>query len=150
MVNKNVKICDVCEKTIAEKKCFICKKDLCNICKRYLQVKLTIEESSIKEISPKLYICQNCNLTIQQLKFEDKEFGKELTKLIKPYLMKKVMLENLDDKKEPISKTAVGKLWGTPLAISGTFSTSGLGSAFVGIAKNDAKAGEIVTVAMRS
>ncbi len=152
MVKKNIKICDVCQKAIAEGQCFSCNKDLCSKCRNTLNIELLIEEfETNKKLTPSLTACGNCSRTLEQAKFEDKEFGKELTKMIKPYLTKKMILEKLEDKKEPSVK--INKLYGTPIVVSGTTtaSVSGLGSGavFVGVAQNNAKAGDMVSVAMK-
>lgn len=136
MVKKKVKICDICKKIIAVSKCFICKKDLCDECKKILKVDLVDEDKCYTNLISPLNICGECNSIIRQIDFKDKEINKEITNIIKPYLTKKMILNNLEDK----PKGQIGKL-GIPIAIaiSGT-------SAFVGIAQTDAKKGQMVTV----
>jgi len=158
MVNKNVKICDMCEKAVAEGKCFICKNDLCAKHKKGLTIDLSLERPEcLKDLIPPLSICEDCSHCLEQSEFNDKEFGKELTKLIKPYLIKKVMVERLDDKKEDDDKLIngkIGSIYGMSV-ISGSGLTSNLGSVAIapntimGIAQTNAKPGDMVSVATK-
>ena len=146
MIEKNIKICDICEKVVAVGKCFICKKDLCTDFLKILQIGL-LPENTIEHYKGKrvysLDTCKECSLKIQKINFNDKEFNKKIKELIEPYLFKKILLEGLENKEESSDKSS---LYGMPIVVSGMTTSAG---SVMGIAQHNAKAGGIVSVALK-
>ena len=94
MVEKTVKICDVCSKSIAKSKCSFCEKDVCLDC---------IEE--IEAGTVKFKTCPECCEKIENAgrnKGLWKEFNKneDMASKIRTYLKKKMILKALDDSDE--------------------------------------------------
>ena len=90
MVEKTVKICDVCSKSIAKSKCSFCEKDVCLDC---------IEE--IEAGTVKFKTCPECCEKIENAgrnKGLWKEFNKneDMASKIRTYLKKKMILKALD------------------------------------------------------
>ena len=93
MVEKTVKICDTCNKSIAKNKCPFCEKDICSECSNELEAG-TVSLTS----------CENCANKVEIVANRGKIFWKEFNKnegmknKIITYLKKKMILKNLDEK----------------------------------------------------
>ena len=94
MVKKEVEICDICKKIVAETKCEFCGADLCVSCKTYFGI--GIEEKIMFVINS----CENCNNVLQGIKNLEKEFDNcpnIRTELIETF-KKLIQLEELEGK----------------------------------------------------
>ncbi len=93
MVEKTVKICDTCNKSIAKNKCPFCEKDVCSECS---------DELEAGTVS--LTTCDNCANKLEMVANREKNFWKEFNKneniknKILTYLKKKMILKSLDEK----------------------------------------------------
>ena len=91
MVEKTTNICDICQKSIAEEKCSLCKKDMCEGCG---------EKEVIGTIY--LFLCENCSAKVGRV-VDYKKFWNEFNKnenmdeKIVEYINRNLMLKNLGD-----------------------------------------------------
>ena len=94
MVKKNIAICDVCNRSISDKKCDCCKKDVCPDC---------YETEDMGTIG--VVLCKDCERKIDTLLETDESFWDEFNKQLDlknkmiEYIGKKLILSKLDDEK---------------------------------------------------
>ena len=97
MVEKTVKICDECNKTIAMQKCDFCGKDLCLACVSRVDL-LTSHILGQKEKFLELRICNKCYKVFKSINEKaDKEFLDDIKEQIKSYVIKKSLVKGLKD-----------------------------------------------------
>ena len=98
MVNKQVNICDSCNKRTAESKCSICGDDLCTPCKRH-SFNLLIMSKDITTTIGEISFCKKCKTKLKDKldikNLFDLEFADKITKDIGGYLVKKMLVESL-------------------------------------------------------
>jgi len=93
-MKKEVAICDICGKMIANKKCSLCQKDMCEECG---------EENVIGTIS--LFLCKTCSRKVERV-IDYKKFWNEFNKnenmeeKILEYINRNLMLKNLGDEED--------------------------------------------------
>ena len=95
MVEKTVKICDVCDEGVAKKKCPLCEKDVCSNCLDEIETGTVIFEP-----------CEDCSKKMENIADREKDFWGEfnknegMEKKIITYFKKKMIVENLDEAEE--------------------------------------------------
>jgi hypothetical protein len=99
MVTKEETICDGCKKRTADVKCSWCDKDLCSYCRR-CSFDIICHSSDVHQIITEIPFCKDCkhklmNLLGKDEEIFDKKFGGETRELVRNYLTKKKILENL-------------------------------------------------------
>lgn len=99
MVKKTITICDICkrddeEDTEAEKKCILCKKDICDDCFVNFCISMGEEDNYDGEIE--FIICRDCNDEVAFDEKKDKQFLEKMEKEVIEYLKQKVMLAELE------------------------------------------------------
>jgi len=112
MLKKEVNVCDVCNNRITDKKCEICKKDVCKFCVRILTLSLSgslgnNSDSFKRKRIISLLTCRNCfNILNRATKIKDakellnNEFLMEMREKIRNQLNKVVLSESLGEEKE--------------------------------------------------
>lgn len=111
MVEKNARICDVCDKTVAEGRCDICAKDICQDCTEEIGLNFFSESSSARALLFNVNTCERCRKqfskvclseqTIFEDVFKDKpELKNEIVEAIKNIMMLKKISDEEEPKKE--------------------------------------------------
>ena len=100
MKKSEVNICDICRRVIAEKKCEICDKDICENCEDDMAIGLANGGILFKVIS-----CKNCSNKLEKSKMKqyfDEKPHHELRRGIIKLFRTAMVVENLqdDDKKD--------------------------------------------------
>ena len=108
-MEKNARICDVCDRLVAKGKCEICDKDICEECADTIMIGLYQGEG---DVLFNINACQKCNKQISRVCLSDEnifqevfkekpELLKEIIEVIKNVMMlKKVSDEDLDKKED--------------------------------------------------
>lgn len=97
MLKKEIRICDICEITIAGKgKCEICDNDCCEDC--ILDYDIDFMEISLNNIK----VCSECSSKIDDLKKRRAKIDKkdEIKESMIGYIKKMLILKALENKKE--------------------------------------------------
>ncbi len=95
MKKTNITICDDCKKTISNKKCSFCEKDICDNCS---------DEEEIGTVA--FNFCKNCLTKLERSGFERQSFWNEFNKQenmkekIILYLKKSLIAKNLSDEED--------------------------------------------------
>ena len=102
-MKKEIEICDICKKVVAEAKCEFCNADLCNSCRTYFGI------GTEDKIMFSIISCPNCHEVLQGIELE-KEFKNhsdtrgELIEIFKR-LIQLEELEGKVKKKKPKQET---------------------------------------------
>jgi len=95
MVEKIVKICDVCNEGVAKTTCPVCDKDICPNCLDELEAGTVVFEP-----------CEDCSTKMEKIAKRGKDFWEEfnknegMEKKIITYFKKKMIVENLDESED--------------------------------------------------
>ncbi len=95
MVEKTIKICDVCNECVSKNKCPFCEKDICSGCLDEIEAGTMILEP-----------CEDCSKKMENIANREKDFWGEFNKTegmekkIITYFKKKMIVENLDEAEE--------------------------------------------------
>lgn len=104
-MKKEIEICDICKKVVAETKCEFCSSDLCTSCKTFFG--LGTEDKIIFNIIS----CSNCNEVIQGIELEKEFKGHPDTRNALIEIFKRlIQLEELEGKvkKKKLKETYPG------------------------------------------
>ena len=77
MVEKNARICDVCENHIAKSKCEICDKDICEECADVVMIGLYQGEG---DVLFNINACHKCNKQLSKVCLSDENIFQEVFK----------------------------------------------------------------------
>lgn len=105
MIAEKIKICDDCKKVIADRKCFLCEKDLCDSCNGdIIWGTLTFRNNANMEMMKGKTICYKCKDSFIELlkeknipkdEFFDEDFKKEIEEKTKEYIKGRLFIEKL-------------------------------------------------------
>lgn len=109
-MKKEVNVCDVCNKGVADNSCNFCKKDVCSNCDSY--VTIDIYNGQKNPYLDKVKVCKECYNNISRVESDDfpDEFKKEIRELMMEQLKKIALVKAFDKTPKPKKYAAGGKI----------------------------------------
>ena len=96
MAKKEIILCDVCEKKVAVTKCLMCKKDLCDTCRK--QVNVDIQTKGTSDVEITLDYCEEHRDSITDALSRDSNkdaVWNEIKEKLNDYFKRKISFEEL-------------------------------------------------------